>query len=348
MRNRIIEDDLTFIANSDLRWELLAGKTVLITGAAGFLTTYLVESLLHLKEVRNISVNVLALARNRKKAWEKFGEHIAAEPLTLVVQDVCDPISFKGKIDFIVHAASQASPKYYGKDPVGTLLPNVLGTANLLKLAVDKNVKGFLFFSSGEVYGHVSSSQMPIREDLNGHIDPLDVRSCYAESKRMGETMCVSWMHQYGVPVKIARIFHTYGPGMSLNDGRVFADFVSDIVKGHDIVMNSDGSASRCFCYISDTIAALFAVLLKGEAGEAYNIGNDEAEITIIDLANLLGSLFPERQLRVIRRSTISKPGYLKSPFNRQTPDTKKIRKLGWSPRINLRDGFKRTVESFL
>jgi UDP-glucuronate decarboxylase len=345
----IINEDISYIISNDLSWPEFSDKTILITGANGFLPAYMVETLLNLKKHIGIGPSkIICLVRNIGATRKRFAEYKERNDLEWIVQDVCAPVEIKCKIDYIIHAASQASPKYYGIDPVGTLSANVLGTANMLNLAVKNNVKGFLFFSSGEVYGHVDSSQIPLKENLYGYIDPLDIRSCYGESKRLGETMCVSWMHQYGVPVKIIRIFHTYGPGMKLDDGRVFADFVSDIVNGRDIGMRSDGKAIRAFCYLSDAIIAFFTVFLKGEVGQAYNIGNDEAEISIVDLANLLVNLYPEKKLKVIKQDESAILGYLKSPFNRHVPDINKIKQLGWCPQIDLNEGFRRTIGSFL
>ena len=160
--------------------------------------------------------------------------------------------------------------------------------------------------------------------------------------------MCVSWSHQYGLPIKIVRFFHTYGPGMSLNDGRVFADFVSDIVSGRNIKMKSDGSAVRSFCYLADATVAFFTVLLKGENGQAYNIGNEEGNISIVNLAHMLVKLFPEKRLRVETIQKIAKDGYIKSIFAYLCPDTSKLRKLGWKAHYSLEEGFRRTVRSFL
>lgn len=346
---KIIDGDISYIISNDLSWHEFSNRTILITGASGFLPAYMVETLLNLKKHIGIGPSkIICLVRNIAAAQKRFTEYKERNDIEWVVQDVCAPVEIECKIDYIVHAASQASPKYYGIDPVGTLSANVLGTANMLNLAVKNNVKGFLFFSSGEVYGHVDPSQIPLKENLYGYIDPLDVRSCYAESKRLGETMCISWMHQYGVPVKIIRIFHTYGPCMKLDDGRVFADFVSDVVRGCDIVMRSDGKAIRAFCYLSDAIIAFFTVILKGEIGQAYNVGNDKAEISVIDLADLLVSLYPERKLKVIKQDESVTPDYLKSPFNWHIPDINKIKQLGWTPQINLNEGFRRTIESFL
>lgn len=343
MRNKIVEEDLVrIIEDSNLPWSELEGKTVLISGASGVLPAYMVETLLYLNEKSGgTKIKVIGLVRNRERALDRFTHYKTRDDLELLVQDVCDVVSLETKIDYIIHAASQASPKYYGKDPVGTLSPNVLGTHNLLGLARREKVRSFLFFSSGAVYGRIDPFRMPIKENSFGYVDPLDMRSCYAESKRMGETMCASWYRQYGVPAKIVRPFHTYGPGMRLDDGRVFADFVADIVHNRDIVIKSDGSASRPFCYLSDAVVGFFTVLFKGESGEAYNVGNDQAEISIQDLAKLLVALFPEKKLEVRIE------GYQETPVNRVFPDISKIRGLGWEPVISLEQGFLRTVRSY-
>jgi UDP-glucuronate decarboxylase len=348
LRNSIIEEDLKIITRGDLPWDDFEDATVLVTGANGFLPAYLVETLLYLNEKRQAHpTRVIGLVRNLDRALTRFSAYHDRSDLQWIVQDVCNPIVLDGQVDYIIHAASQASPRYYGIDPVGTLAPNVLGTYHLLNLAREKSVKGFLFFSSGEIYGQVDPNLIPTREDSYGTLDCATVRSCYAESKRMGETMCVSWAHQYNVPVKIVRPFHTYGPGMRLDDGRVFADFMADIVHGRDIIMKSDGSAIRAFCYLADATLGFFTVLLKGKVGQAYNIGNDQGEISVFDLANLLVGLFPERCLKVTRAATMHQPGYLQSPISRNTPAISKVYALGWQPRVSVKDGFIRTIRSF-
>ena len=172
------------------------------------------------------------------------------------------------------------------------MLPNVIGTANLLERARSCGASSFLFFRSGEVYGALEAAAMPVPEDAYGKVDPTALRSCYAESKRMGEAMCAAWAGQHAVPARIVRPFHTYGPGMQLDDGRVCADFIADILAGRDISMKSDGSASRAFCYLADAVLGFFTVMLKGESGQAYNIGNEGAELSILELAERLLKAF--------------------------------------------------------
>jgi UDP-glucuronate decarboxylase len=348
--NTIIHEDIAAIAAINLPWENLRNKTILITGANGFLPAYLVETLLYLNTTLDMKISVLGLIRNIEKAVNRFSDYLENKYLKFIVQDVAAPPVnelLKNKIDIIIHAASQASPKFYGADPVGTLKANTLGTYNLLELARIQNTESFLFFSSGEVYGQVPPDKIPMTEDFYGFLDPMDVRSCYGESKRMAETLCVSYQHQFGVNVKIVRPFHTYGPGMSLDDGRVFADFVNDILCKRDIVMKSDGLARRAFCYLADATAGYFHVLLKGESGQAYNVGNDKGEISIVELAELLTSLYPELGLKTIRKPQNSTPGYIPSANNRTCPSIEKIQKLGWKPVVSVEDGFRRTISSF-
>ncbi|HEY1965138.1 MAG TPA: NAD-dependent epimerase/dehydratase family protein, partial [Acidobacteriaceae bacterium] len=211
----------------------------------------------------------------------------------------------------------------------------------------DCHAEGFLFISSGDVYGQVDEAQIPTKEDWYAPLDPTLVRSCYGESKRMGETMCAAFGHQYGLRTTIVRPTHTYGPGLALDDGRVFADFVANIVRGEDIVLKSDGTARRAFCYLADAALAFFTVLLKGERGQAYNVGNEECEASVAELARLLVGLFPERGLQLRFDTQPTPAGYLQSKVSRGSLDTGKLRKLGWQPTTSLEEGFRRTVMSF-
>lgn len=341
--NKIIEEDISNILKLPIKWELFRNSTVLISGASGCLPGYLVETLLKLDE-RGFNIKVLALVRNKRKAKARFEYHVNNKKLIFIVQDVTLPVKYQGKIDYIIHAASQASPKFYQIDPVGTLASNTIGTYNLLQLAVQKKVNGFLYFSSGEVYGR--EDQERTTETDYGYLDPLDVRSCYAESKRVGETMCVSFLAQYKVPVKIIRPFHTFGPGIGLNDGRVFADFIANIVRNENIVLKSDGLSERSFCYLADATVAFFLVLLEGKIGEAYNVGREEP-ISIIKLAELVVGLFPKKKLKVISKKRVASDQYIESRFLHIAPDISKIKKLGWEPKYSVKEAFRRTILSF-
>lgn len=345
-RHPIVEEDLEAVLRADLPWERLDGKTVLITGAGGFLPAYLVETLLYRNEcLGRAATQVVGLVRSLEKAQRRFAVYAGRPDLHFVTADVCEPFAYARPLDIVIHAASQASPKFYGADPVGTLSANVLGTHRLLALAQKQGAERFLFFSSSEVYGQLGDIQASNREDTFGVVDPTQVRACYAESKRMGETLCVAWHHQYGLETVIVRPFHTYGPGMALDDGRVFADFVADIVARRDIVMKSDGRTERAFCYLSDATRGFLTVLLRGVAGQAYNVGNPASLTSIGALAETLTGLFPERRLNVVQQPPAG--DYLQSRISRNWPDIAKSGALGWLPSVGLEDGFRRTVSSF-
>ncbi|GLI91277.1 NAD-dependent epimerase/dehydratase family protein [Methylocystis echinoides] len=342
-RHPLWRADIARILSAPLPWEAFEGRTVLVAGANGFLPAAMVETLLTLSD-RGAGLKVIALARSRENALRRFAGWLAHPAFSLIVADVSAPVEIDDPIDMIVHAASQASPRYYDVDPVGTALPNILGTQRLLELARRKETRRFLYLSSSEVYG-VGDRRDPIAEHDFAALDPATLRACYAESKRMGETLCVSHGAQYGVDCVIARPFHTYGPGMRLDDGRVFADFVRDIVTGRDIVLNSDGGAQRAFCYLADAVEAFFTLLLKGAQGTAYNVGNAQAVMAIRDLATLLVGLRPERGL--VARFAPPRDGYLASGVARAEPNTARLEGLGWRPRTGVAEGFRRTIDIY-
>ena len=347
--NLIIEEDLDRIALAKLPWENLRDKKVLVTGGGGFLAAYLIKSLLKISQLHKLNIKIVCVARNNRGVEDRLSAYLGSADLTVVQHDISRPLPkyFPGA-DFIVHSASQASPKHYGVDPVGTLLANVAGTMYMLEYAIRSRAEKFLFFSSGEVYGMPIDPSCPVGELDYGYLDPMNVRSCYAESKRIGETMCVAWAQQYGLHTGVVRPFHTYGPGMALDDGRVFADFVADVVAGRDIVLKSDGQAPRPFCYIADATLGFLTVLLCGDKAQAYNIANPDAEVSMLGLAQTLAGLFPARGVGVRFDIPTVSDAYLKSPIIRSCPSIDKARTLGWSPTVGVADGFRRTIQTYL
>ena len=346
----IIKEDLEFIISSKLvDWECFRNKSVLITGANGMLPSYMVMSLLYLNRERDMNIKVFALVRNIEKAKKVFSEYSENDGLHFIVSDVTNPIMTDDTYDYIVHAASQAAPSYYGKDPVGTFTANTLGTLNMLEQARKSQSNGFLYFSTGAVYGKLADDVTFINEKELGQVDQLEVRNCYAESKRAGENACVCYAHQYGIPAKIVRIFHTMGPMVNLNDGRIFSDFCKNISENKNLVLKSDGTAKRAFLYVADAVIAYFKILLDGEIAEAYNVGGGiDNEISMRDLAYSLVSRFKEKNLKVVFDINESDLVYakMKTPEKRILPDLAKMELLGWNPTYSVIDAFYRTVMS--
>lgn len=337
--NKIIEEDINYILDNPIHFKKLENSTVLITGASGMIGTYLLYTLAMLNDLRSLNIKIVALVRDRNKI---AGYLKNREDLIILEQDVCDRINYDDKVDYIIHAASPASPKIMKDLPVDTLMANTLGTYNTLKLAKRDNVKSYVFISSREVYGEPYEWQKEFKEDTYGFIDPLLPRSCYPEGKRAAENMCVTFKEQYGVNSKIVRPAHTYGPGMSIHDGRVQADFLKNVVEHQDILMKSTGESLRTYTYIRDVVAGIFFVLLEAD-DIAYNVADEEAKITIKGLAELLVGLYPERKLKVKMKIEENQKGV--APFKLGTINSEKIRALGWKPTITIEEGFRRTVE---
>jgi UDP-glucuronate decarboxylase len=346
--SELIDDDLKYITNSDLDWGSFENTSILVTGANGMLPAYLVETLLFLNKTRfKKPAKVIALVRNKQRSEARFRRYLGDNNLVFLAQDIIVPLQIN-HVNFVIHAASKASPKNYSIDPVDVITTNLIGTYNILEYAKKIKPDSVLFFSSGEVYGDIKDSSVAVNETMYGYIDPLQVRSCYAEGKRAAETMCVSYHKQFGIPVRVVRPFHTYGPGMDLDDGRVFADFVSNVVNNQDIRMRSDGMAIRPFCYLADATIAFFMVLLRGEKASAYNVANPSCMIDIQNLANTLVNLFPEKKLKLVRDFIPTHSTLMASKTHGFTPDISKIMRLGWQPKITIEDGFKKTILSYL
>lgn len=338
--NRVLEDDLKTIIAEDLSWEKLKNKTVMITGASGMVGSYMLYVLLMLNDEKHYGIKVDAVMRNVNKLPEEIRNR---EDVNVVVADVTKDIPDVGDIDYIIHAASPASPLIMQNQPVETIAANTIGTFKTLELAKEKNAEGYLFISSREIYGQPDEGQEFFYENTYGFVDQLNPRSCYSEGKKAAETMCVCFHEEYGLNTKIARLAHTYGPGMSIYDGRVQADFLKNVYHNDDIVLKSEGTAVRTYTYIADAIAGMYRILLDSE-DIVYNIGNEAGKVSIRDLAEILVSIYPERGLKLV--FDIPEGGTKgTAPYTLGILSSEKLRKLGWNPKYSVKDGFKRTLE---
>jgi nucleoside-diphosphate-sugar epimerase len=236
--------------------------------------------------------------------------------------------------------------------PIETMDANVNGLRFLLEYSRaqrDKGrpVEGFLFFSTSEIYGDPPPEAIPTSETYRGNVSCTGPRACYDESKRYGETLCVNFARTYDLPIKVARPFNNYGPGLKITDRRVLPDFARDVLAGKDIVMLSDGSPTRAFCYVADAVVVYYKILTRGQKGEAYNIGVEEPEISIADLAQRIAALASELwgyEGQVVREASPDR-NYLVDNPNRRCPLITKARnELGYEPRISLDEGLRRSL----
>ena len=348
INNSIIREDLENIYLSRSNWNDFENRTIYVTGSTGMIASYIILFLIYLNEIKKLNITIMAGIRNIVKARNLFGLYLDKEYFKVYSNDILNCINDNIQFDYMIHAASLASPQYYGKMPVETILPNIVATYRILEYAKVHNVKSVLFLSSGDVYGTIVQDDKIGENDI-GILNHLAVGSFYGESKRCGESLCKAYYLEYGTPVKFARIAHTYGPTMDWeNDKRVFSEFVKNILNNEDIIMKSDGSAKRPFCYITDNISGLFKILLDGKNGEAYNVGNDKEFISIRVLAEKLAALFPERVSKVVyekRNDANYKPC---TELKVSVMSMDKLRALGWEPIITVENGFRRTVDAII
>ena len=344
--NTIVQEDMKDIYEQKFLFDKLKSKSVLITGATGMLATYIIYFLHYLNINKESNIKIYALARNQKKIEEIFNTLIDDKNFVVVNQDVTKEILINEKIDYIFHLASSANPKSILEDPVGIIQANTLGTINVCQFAVKNNALVF-FASTREIYGKIEGKEF-VKESDMGVCDCIEDRACYPESKRISETICKSYNLQYKMKYQICRIAHVYGPGMNIeNDGRIMSDIISDIVNNRNIVLKSDGSAQRAFCYLSDAIRAIFFILLNGQENDVFNLSNEEEEISIKDLANLSTKLFTEKNIKV-KYQTSNENTNLYTNYKRSKLDNSKLYNLGWEIKIDLKEGIRKTVLSFL
>ena len=343
--NRIVQEDLESIYKQSLPWNELNDKVVLITGANGMIATYLAYLLMYLNIKCNMNIQVIALSRNRNISLKLFSQFIKDSRFLLLSQDICEPIKDINNLDYIFHFAGNASPFYIKNDPVGIMKSNLLGTFNVLELSKKLQVRKILFASTREVYGENKNLSI-LSEGAFGYLNPLDMRSCYPESKRAAESLLESYYIQFGVDFNVIRIAHSYGPGMKLdNDGRVMPDLLSYVIKNQNIVLRSKGEALRSFCYLTDTVAGLFYVLFYGENAKPYNLANETNEISVKDLALMIIEKSSHRNLKIEYSMPLNLSGVYCN-YDRVKLDTHALENLGWSPQISIQEGVSRFLSS--
>ncbi len=337
--------DINIILNNPIDWEKFRNKTVLVTGATGRLGMYIVESINKADIDWNLNTTIIALARNEKKLHEIFGSSLNLPNVYTLVQDITEPISWEGDVHYIFHTAGAASPLDFTNTPVDTLWGHLQGTRNVLELAREKKSEKVMYVSTVEIYGEWKKED-GIREEDMGPIYCDNARACYPEAKRMCETMLASYEVQYGVSYVGVRLCHTFGPGISLDDGRAFSEFIRDVIKGEDIVLQTDGSAERTYTYVADAIGAMLLAFTKGKE-HYYNIANLDNLISIRNLAELIAKLDPKGKVKVkYANYDEQKLKYL--PFKLGIMNVDRIMELGWNPQVGLKEAFQYTFDSFL
>lgn len=349
---KVFRDDIEHILSecSD-EIKLLESKNILITGGAGFLGYYLIQSLCCWNELNPGKEIKIIVLDNFSRGYPSWLEKYETYPfLKLIKHDINKPLpETVNNFQYVIHAASIASPIYYRKHPIETMDANVNGLRYLLDYSVDRKceIEGFLYFSTSEIYGDPSPENIPTKESYRGNVSCTGPRACYDESKRFGETLCVNFSNQYGLPIKIVRPFNNYGPGLKITDGRALPDFARSIFLNKDIILFSDGRPTRTFCYVADAVCGYLKALVIGQNGESYNIGSEKPEISIIDLAQkcvLTSKNLFNYQGKIVFNQSNDKDYLVDNP-NRRCPSIDKARKhLNFDPKILIDEGLERSL----
>ena len=321
---------------------LLRGCSVLITGASGLIGSFLVDALLLCNDLGSLNLEVYAMSRNRVSLEKRFRSHLQNPHLHILEHDVSLPLDCSYSFDYIVHAASNAYPRLYSTDPVGTIMGNVWGAYNLLQYGKKCGSRRLLSVSSGEVYGQGSKGISSFDESYSGYVDSTNPRSCYPNGKRAAETLCVSFTKQYTLDTVIARPCHIYGPTMTANDNRVSAQFVNNALAGTDIVMKSQGLQLRSYCYVADCVSAIMTILLRGETANAYNISNPNSVVTIREMAEIVAGI---SGTKVVFEQLDGDEKGERNPVRRSVLKSDKLESLGWKAEYDMREGMQRTLK---
>jgi UDP-glucuronate decarboxylase len=354
--NKILKEDMAAIFNAltEHEKEKLRESTILITGCAGFLGYYFMQFFSHFSEELQLK-RIIGLDNflTGNKDWISALEESNPDTVILhnfnVITDSIEDIPGADKADLVIHLASIASPTYYRIFPLETVDANITGLRRLLDYYAEKQLKGLLFFSSSEIYGDPFPEFIPTKEDYRGNVATIGPRACYDEAKRFGETLCYLFAQKHGMPIGIARPFNNYGPGMSISDKRLPADFAKAVVEGRDLEILSDGTPTRTFCYISDAITGYLKVMLHGRF-DVFNIGMDKPEISVRQFAEYFNKAGKEvfGYQGQISFNVSQDQDYLTDNPNRRCPDISKARNLlSYSPQVLVEQGIHRYL-SFL
>ena len=341
-------EDLRYIAaNNEIPWQQLTNGVVLVTGATGLVGSALIRALATINSHHGLSMRIIAHGRNEAK-----GKALVDDcGVDFVGCDICElPLKLSDieRMDYMFHCAAITKSADMVAKPVGVMVTSVDGTKNMLELAKERNCKGFVYLSSMEVYGQISKPDQ-VRETDLGYLDLSSPRTSYPESKRFCESLCVAYASQYGLPTRIARLAMTFGAGTPNDETNTRApmQFARKALAGEDIVLHTLGDSVLNCCYTADAISALFFILLKGSNGQAYNIANPAATITVKGMAEIVAQTLSngKSSVKIQIPEDIDKHGY--APKATMILNVDKLKALGWLPRYDLADMYRRMVSDW-
>ena len=342
--NKDYLEDVKYVAGLALPWDKLQNKAVLISGATGLVGSCLVDVIMMRDQSHGMNCKVYALGRSEAKAKDRFAYCVGSDLYEFIPYDISKPLVRDdiGTVDYVLHLASNTHPLQYSTDPIGTITTNIFGTYNMLEFAKKHNTTRCAFTSSNEIYGENRGDVELFDEHYCGYIDSNTMRAGYPESKRCSEALCQAYIRQNGMDIVIPRPTRSYGPTMLMSDTKAISQFIKKGIAGEDIVLKSAGTQYYSYTYVTDNVAGLLTVLLKGECGEAYNIADVSSDIMLKDLAEIIAEMSGKTVVFEIP-DEVEAAGYSKATKARL--DGTKIQGLGWKPRYDIKTGLKRTID---
>lgn len=331
------------IVEQPLPWYRLENKTILLSGATGMLGKTIIDLLMLRNQLFHGGIRIIALSRSEETARKRFISYWNVPEFTYFSCDINKGIPECGRVDFIIHAASNTHPQQYSSDPIGTIEANIIGTRNLLDYAVTHQAEQFCFLSSVEVYGENRGDVEKFNESYLGYLDCNTLRAGYPESKRVGEALCNAYGEVYQLDYVIPRLSRLYGPTMLPTDTKAISQFIRKAAAGEDIVLKSEGTQKYSYTFVTDAVDAILQIMFLGVQGEAYNVADVESDIELRELAALLADIAGKKVVFELPDARERK-GY--STATRAMLDAGKLEKLGWKAQVHLEEGLRCTVES--
>jgi nucleoside-diphosphate-sugar epimerase len=343
INNRLYQEDIADVAKLNIDWDILANKSILITGATGLIGSFFIDALMFRNEHYDSNISIYAMSRNTNHAKKRFGIYWENSLFKFSSQDVTGKINLNGSIDYIIHGASNTHPISYATEPINTVIFSVAGTKNILDFASRYNVKRTLFLSTVEIYGENRGDAERFEESYCGYIDCNTLRAGYPEGKRAAEALCQAYINEKKIDVVIARCCRVYGPTMGLRDSKVIAQFLRNASSNQPVVLKSKGTQRYSYCYVADICSAMLIILLAGNTGEAYNISNDNSDLSLSEIATICAE-YGKTEVIFDIPSSIETSGYSKA--TKALLNSAKLRELGWKAKYTLCEGIRRTIHT--
>lgn len=345
MINRILEEDCAFVAESpSVDWDRLSGKTILVTGATGLIGSSLVRTISYADDRLDLGVKVVALVRDVERARELLAEELRSfRCISLLEGDVVEQLNIDEHIDYVIHTASPTASSFFVNNPVETLRTAVIGTDNIIRIAMQTGAEGFVYLSSMEIYGAVTEEAL-LDENTLGPVDPLSTRSCYPESKRACEALVSAYASEYGMRAMSVRLAQTFGAGVPSSDRRIFAMMARCAMRGDDIILQTKGESRNPYVYTAQAVEAILCILFRGEGGMSYNVANPSTYCSIVEMGELVSKVISNGNIHVRFNEHGDASKY--PPTRYWKLDTSKVEALGWKSRGTLEDMYRRMIQS--